>query len=101
MKLSRQVHKFNARVEFLVLTFKHDLADAVVRYELWDNGFEGLGERQFDNCFEMGDSAEVIAELITTARREGFVEKIQTWCGNDSFARWSSYADRQGELFAD
>ncbi|KPX00850.1 Uncharacterized protein ALO50_00277 [Pseudomonas syringae pv. cerasicola] len=78
LKLSRQVHKFNARVEFLVLTFKHDLADAVVRYELWDNGFEGLGERQFDNCFEMGDSAEVIAELITTARREGFVEKIQT-----------------------
>ncbi|MBN3478660.1 hypothetical protein G0D97_25230, partial [Pseudomonas savastanoi pv. phaseolicola] len=41
LKLSRQVHKFNARVEFLVLTFKHDLADAVVRYELWDNGFEG------------------------------------------------------------
>ncbi|KPW75771.1 hypothetical protein, partial [Pseudomonas cannabina] len=88
LKLSRQVHKFNARVEFLVLTFKHDLVDAVVRYELWDNGFEGLGERQFDNCFEMGDSAEVIAELITTARREGFVEKIQTWCGNESFARW-------------
>ena len=100
LKLSRQVHKFNARVEFLVLTFKHDLVDAVVGYELWDNGFEGLGERQFDSCFEMGDSAEVIAELITTARRDGFVEKIQTWCGNDSFARWSSYADRQGDLFA-
>lgn len=100
LKLSRQVHKFNARVEFLVLTFKHDLVDAVVGYELWDNGFEGLGERQFDTCFEMGDSADVIAALITTARRDGFVEKIQTWCGNDSFARWSSYADRQGELFA-
>ncbi|MEX6666852.1 hypothetical protein [Pseudomonas sp. W2-17] len=100
LKLSRQVHKFNARVEFLVLTFKHDLVDAVVGYELWDNGFEGLGERQFDNCFEMGDSAEVIAELITTARHDGFVEKIQTWCGNDSFTRWCSYADRQGDLFA-
>ena len=100
LKLSRQVHNFNARVEFLVLTFKHDLVDVVVGYELWDNGFEGLGERQFDSCFEMGDSAEVIAELITTARRDGFVEKIRIWCGNDSFARWSSYADRQGDLFA-
>jgi hypothetical protein len=100
LKLSRQVHRFEARVQFLVLAFQHDLTDAIVSYELWDGGIEGLGERQFDNCFEMGDSADVIAELITTARREGFIEKIRTWCGEESFARWCTYADRQGDLFA-
>lgn len=100
LKLSRQVHRFEARVQFLVLAFQHDLVDAIVSYELWDGGLEGLGERQFDNCFEMGDSADVIAELITTARRAGFIEKIQAWCGDESFARWCSYADRQGDLFA-
>jgi hypothetical protein len=100
LKLSRQVQQFDVRVQFLVLAFKHDLVDAVVSYELWDLGFEGLGERQFDNCLEWGDSADVIAALITTARREDFIEKIQTWCGEESFARWCSYADRQGDLFA-
>jgi len=100
LKLSRQLHRFEARVEFVVLAFRHDLVDAIVHYELWDSGFEGLGERQFDCCFEMGDSADVISALITTARREGFIEQIQHWCGEDSFARWCSYADRQGDLFA-
>ena len=57
-----------------------------------------LGERQFDTCFEIGDSEEVIAELIRTARKEGFIDSIKNWCGNESFARWCSYADRQGEL---
>ena len=100
LKLSRQVHRFEARVQFLVLAFQHDLVDAIVSYELWDGVLEGLGERQFDHCFEMGDSADVIAELITTARRAGFIEKIQAWCVDESFARWCSYADRQGDLFA-
>jgi hypothetical protein len=100
LKLSRQVQQFEARVQFLVLAFRHDLVDAIVSYELWDSGLEGLGERQFDNCFEMGDSPDVISALINSARREGFIEKIQAWCGEESFARWCSYADRQGDLFA-
>lgn len=100
LKLSRQVQQFEARVQFLVLAFRHDLVDAIVSYELWDSGLEGLGERQFDSCFEMGDSPDVISALINSARREGFIEKIQAWCGEESFARWCSYADRQGDLFA-
>lgn len=98
-KLSSKLHVFQARVQFVVLAFKYGLVDDITSYTLWDRGFEGLGERQFDTCFEMDDSEEVIAELIQTARKEGFIDSIQTWCGNESFARWCSYADRQAELF--
>lgn len=98
-KLTNKLHHFKHRVEFVVLAFKHGLVDDITSYSLWDLGFEGLGERQFDTCFEMGDSEEVIAELITIARAQGFIESIKLWCGEDSFARWCSYADRQGELF--
>ncbi|MFA0921469.1 hypothetical protein ALP73_01090 [Pseudomonas coronafaciens pv. garcae] len=99
LKLSRQVHQFKARAEFLTLAFQNDLVEAITSYELWDYGFEGLGEREFDNCFEMGDSADVIAALITNARREGFIEKIKAFCDPESFEKWCSYADRQGDLF--
>lgn len=78
LKLSRQVHQFKARVEFVTLAFQHDLVEAIVGYELWGHGFEGLSERAFDNCFEMGDSDDVIAALITTARRDGFIQKIES-----------------------
>jgi hypothetical protein len=98
-KLTKKLHMFDARVQFVTLAFKHNLVDEIVGYSLWDQGYEGLGERQFDTCFEMGDSQEVIAALITTARAEGFLDNIQSWCGNESFARWCGYADRQGALF--
>lgn len=100
LKLSGQVHQFKARAEFLTLAFQHDLVEAITSYELWDCGLEGLGEREFDNCFEMGDAADVIAALITNARRDGFIEKIKAVCDPESFAQWCSYADRQGDLFA-
>ena len=97
--LTTKLHFFISRVEFVVLAFKYGVVSEITNYELWDRGYEGLGERQFDTCFEMGDSEEVIAELIRTARKEGFIDSIKNWCGNESFARWCSYADRQGELF--
>lgn len=96
--LTTKLHHFKARVEFLRLAFKHGLVSQITRYELWDR-YEGLGERQFDTCFEMGDSEDVIAELITVARKEGFIDSIRIWCGGESFDRWCSYADRQGQLF--
>jgi len=97
-KLTNKLHVFKSRVEFVVLAFKHGLVEDITTYALWDR-YEGLGERQFDACFEMGDSQDVIAELIKTARAEGFIDSIQQWCGEQSFARWCGYADRQGRLF--
>lgn len=98
-KLTTSLHVFKSRVDFVVLAFKYGLVHEITTYELWDRGYEGLGERQFDACFEMGDSEDVISELILTARKEGFIDNIRNWCGNESFDRWCSYADRQGELF--
>ncbi|MGO4801140.1 hypothetical protein ACEN2T_17820 [Pseudomonas sp. W22_MBD1_FP4] len=96
--LTTKLHHFKARVEFLQIAFKHGVVNEIINYELWDR-YEGLGERQFDTCFEMGDSQEVIAELIKTARAEGFIDSVRIWCGAESFDRWCSYADRQGQLF--
>ncbi|MFJ7794375.1 hypothetical protein [Pseudomonas sp. NPDC096950] len=101
-KLQRLTHSldaFKSRVEFVVLAFKYRVVSEITTYELWDRGYEGLGEREFDTCFEMGDSEDVIAELIKTARKEGFIDSVKEWCGNESFDRWCSYADRQAELF--
>jgi len=86
------------RVEFLSLAFKHDLVDDIISYRLWDAGWEGLGERQFDCCFEMGDSEYVIADLVQQARNEGFLDKVQAFCNPEGFQRWLSYADRQLSL---
>lgn len=99
LRLTRDLHKFEARVEFLRLAFRYNVADEIINYEIWDLGFEGVGERQFDTCFEMGDSQDVIAQLIRHARAEAFIENVQIWCGQESFEKWVSYADRQGELF--
>lgn len=98
-QLASKLHTFKSRVDFLVLAFRYRLVDEITSYDLWDRGYEGLGERQFDTCFEMGDSQEVIAELIRTARQEGFIDNIKSWCGDEQFATWCSYADRQCELF--
>ena len=99
LRLTRDLHTFEVRVEFLRLAFRYNLANEIINYEIWDRGFEGVGERQFDTCFEMGNSQDVIAALIKSARAEGFIENVRIWCGQESFEKWLSYADRQGELF--
>lgn len=98
-RLTTSLDVFKSRVEFVVLAFKYRVVSEITSFELWSRGYEGLGEREFDTCFEMGDSEAVIAELINTARKEGFIDSIKEWCGNESFDRWCSYADRQGQLF--
>lgn len=99
LRLASQLHHFPARVRFLQLAFQHGLVDDLVHYALWDRGYEGLGERQFDACFEMGDAPAVIAALIVHARREGYLEAVRAWCGEAAFARWCAYAAPQRELF--
>lgn len=98
-ELTTSLHVFKSRVEFAVLAYKYDLVSEITRYELWDAGFEGLGERQMDDCFEMGDCWEVVAEVMTAARKEGFEANIKRHIGEDSFAKWVTNTDRQGCLF--
>ncbi len=88
------------RVEFLALTFKHGLVDDICHYRLWDEGWEELGERQFDTCFEMGDYESVIAEVVTQARKENFLDAIKHYCNMlGAYERWIGYADKQSALF--
>jgi hypothetical protein len=83
------------RVEFVCLALIH-----VTHYTLWDEGWEGLGERQWDTCFEMGDSELVIADVVERARRENFLDAVRDYCtAPGAFERWLSYADRQACLF--
>jgi hypothetical protein len=98
-RLCTTLHLFKSRVEFLSLAFKHGMVSDITSYALWDAGYEGLGERQFDTCFESGDSEDVIAALIHKARAEGFIDSVRSWCGEESFTTWCSYADRQRCLF--
>ena len=87
------------RVDFLCLAFIHDLVRDVTHYRLWDEGWEGLGERQWDTCFEMGDSEQVIAEVVARAKKEGFLPAIQKYCtAPGAYERWLS-CGKQAELF--
>lgn len=36
---------FKARVRFVQLAYRHNLVHEITSYQLWDRGFEGLGER--------------------------------------------------------
>jgi len=88
------------RAEFLALAFKHGLVSDICTYRLWDEGWDELGERTFDTCFEMGDAEEVIAMVVSQARNEGFLDAIRNYCNMPgSFDRWLGYADKQACLF--
>ncbi|MEW6163613.1 MAG: hypothetical protein AB1642_00980 [Pseudomonadota bacterium] len=91
---------FQSRVEFLCLAFQHGLGTDIRDYQLWDEGWEELGERQWDTCFEMGDAEQVIGEVVRRARAQGFIDSVREYCNMPgAFARWESYADRQSVLF--
>ncbi|WP_289228067.1 hypothetical protein [Pseudomonas syringae] len=97
--LSSKLHIAKNRIKFVQLAFQHSLVSEIVDYELWDKGYEGLGERSFDTCFEMGDAEDVIAALIVHARNNAYIDNVMRFCGEPSFAKWCSYADRQACLF--
>ena len=98
--LAPKLHIQANRIEFLCLAFAHGIDAEVRHYKLWDEGWEGLGERQWDDCFEMGDSEEVIAAVVASARAGGYLDAIKTYCNMPgAYERWLSYADRQAALF--
>ena len=100
-KLCPKLHQAQSnRIEFLCLAFKHGLGAEIRHYTLWDEGWEGLGDRQWDDCFENGDADDVIAAVVTRARQEGFLDAIRDYCTvPGAYERWLSYADRQAGLF--
>lgn len=88
-----------ARVEFMRLTLKHDLVDEIRHHHLWDRGYHGLGERQLDTCFEMGDADEVGVALLKVAREEGFSHKLPALFSASSLEHWAQKLDSQLALF--
>lgn len=97
--IRNKTHQFARRVEFACLAYQFDLSKEISNYSLWDAGYEGLGERQLDSCFEMGDAELVIHELLKDARAKGYTSRIKDAIGDQCFARWEQVADFQGSLF--
>jgi len=85
-----------ARITFATITIRYGLFKALDAYELWDAGFEGLGPRQFDTCFEMGDSGEVGAGIVKDARANGYVDTVVSHFSENVWARWAAINDAQG-----
>jgi hypothetical protein len=77
--------QFKTRVKFVVLCFTHKLTTSLVRYEYYDK--YGIGERDFDACFEMGDSSEVIQAVL---KRLGSSAQdiIDREMGQGSYQQW-------------
>lgn len=88
-----------ARIEFMRLALKYGLADAIRHHDLWDRGYQGLGERQFDTCFEMGDADEVGVAVLKAAREEGFLPEMQRLFSVSSMEHWANKLDAQMALF--
>lgn len=98
-KLVNKTHIFKSRVEFVVLAYRHRLASEISTYQLWDYGFDGLGERALDSCFEMNDGQEVVMALLDAARKDNFLDAIREQVGGSCFEKWSAYSGPQASLF--
>lgn len=100
-RLCGKLHLAQAhRVEFVCLALQHGLDSDIRHYRLWDEGWEGLGDRQWDNCFENGDAEEVIAQVVARARQGNFLESVRRYCNMPgAYERWLACADRQSLLF--
>lgn len=88
-----QQASFLARVEFLVLVYRHNLAEAIRNEELYGEGREHLTGRHVDDCLENDDAPQVLAALFQRARAEGFIGNIQRERGPE-FRRWEALAEQ-------
>ena len=76
-----------ARVEFVKIVFLHNLKDPIVRYELFDE--YGLGERDFDTCFEMYDGDQVVHGLIKASLSDAtLASKLKQDLNEESYNYW-------------
>jgi|TARA_B110000196_G_C21152144_1_gene670474 hypothetical protein len=86
------------RIEFLATLFRNNLCSYVRNYDLFDEF--GVGERDFDTCFEMHDGDEVIKGLMLIARDESAVKNsIIRDMGQDTFDRWNAMTPKTQDMF--
>ena len=76
------------RIEFLTLVVEAGLFSDMVNYVHFDS--YGLGERTLDTCFEMYDSANVVASILTKSNLEPlFKTQLIRAIGQTTFDEWS------------
>jgi hypothetical protein len=86
------------RIEFLVTLFRNNLCNYVRSYELFDE--YGIGERDFDTCFEMHDGDDVIRGVIAIAREESAIKNaIIRDMGQETFDNWDSITPKTEDMF--
>lgn len=86
----------NSRIEFVCLALENSIEDCIISNQLIDEGWHGLGERQWAACFEGGDSEVVIAQVVSRARNDGYLYAVRDYCGTKSnFERWIGFSDIQ------
>ena len=86
------------RIEFLVTLFQSNLCQYVRSYELFDD--YGIGERDFDTCFEMHDGAQVVNAVIDAARKDPALKKaIIRDMGKATFDSWDALTPKTIDLF--
>lgn len=86
------------RIEFLVTLFRNNLCTYVRSYKLFDE--YGIGERDFDTCFEMHDADDVIRGVIVAAREESTIKNaIVRDMGQETFDNWESMTPKIQDMF--
>jgi hypothetical protein len=85
-----------ARVDFICTTFKFDLKEFLVSYELFDE--HNIGERDFDTCFEMHDGDSVIHEIIKQANKSYWLKlMLKKGLGAECYNEWVLVFERAEE----
>lgn len=74
------------RIEFAILVFKFDLYREFISYEIYDEF--GLGERDFDTCFEMNDGDVVVHGVMVEALQHDGMRRIISALGAAIWDAW-------------
>lgn len=99
VKMTPKLEDLKTRIEFLVLVITYGLGHELRNYALQDMGYDRLGARHFDACFEMDDNGATVAGLLARARADGFVDKLIADVGQAQYDEWCAKYEPQGTLF--
>lgn len=87
------------RIDFAQTVFKAGLYRDLIEYNLYDT--YGLGERDFDTCFEMNDGAVVVHGVMKAAQSDADLERNIKETGSwDSWMETFSKQEKQEDMFA-
>ena len=75
------------RIDFIATVLIHQLKDELTSYQLFDE--HGIGERDFDTCFEMHDGELVIHGLVGLAKKNYWLKaNMKKAFGTVCFKDW-------------